>query len=234
MTDPVSEELARRAGEPLPWRWALVVALALHIAALGGLLLAARPKARALSLPAVRVHLASAVELPAPSKSPSTPVKSASPTTKVVPKREQALQAPHSGKKMAPPSPPVNQAAAKAASAPGGTTRKTSASSLQLGQGLAVGAGEEQSFPYDYYLQRLLATVEANWFKPQAPPGTRCRVRCRIARSGELLETGLEESSSHAAFDRAALRAVYAAAPFPPLPQGFGRSELILHLEFVQ
>lgn len=234
MTDPVSEELARRAGEPLPWRWALVVALALHLAALGGLLLAARPKARALTLPAVRVHLASALELPAPSKPTSTPVKSASPTAKVVPKREQAPQAPHSGKKTAPPSPPVSPKAAKAASAPGGTTRQTSTSSLQLGQGLAVGAGEEQSFPYDYYLQRLLATVEANWFKPQAPPGTRCRVRCRIARSGELLEAGLEESSPHAAFDRAALRAVYAAAPFPPLPQGFGRYELILHLEFVQ
>lgn len=234
MTDPVSEELARRASEPLPWWWAFFVALSLHLAGFGALVLAARPKARALTLPAVRVRLTSIPELPSPPKSFSAPVKTEAPTTKAEPKRDRTVQAPRSNKKTAPPSPSVSRAAAKAESASGSTTPQMGASGVNLGRGLAVGAGEGQSFPYDYYLQRLIATVEANWFKPQAPPGTRCRVRCRIARSGELLEVGLEEPSSHPAFDRATLRAVYAAAPFPPLPQGFARSELILHLEFVQ
>lgn len=233
MTDPVSEELARRAAEPLHWRWAFLLALSLHLAALGGLILAARPNTSALTLPTVRVRLASAPELPAPPKPSSAPLKTEAPATKAVSKGEQKAPAIPPKKKTAPPSPPVSPSATEGKPTSGSTTLQTSAVGL-WGQGVALGAGEGDSFPYDYYLQRLLATVEANWFKPQAPPGTRCRVRCRIARSGELLEAGLEQPSSHAAFDRAALRAVYAAAPFPPLPQGFVRSELILHLEFIQ
>ncbi|MBP1619594.1 MAG: TonB terminal [Acidobacteria bacterium] len=54
----------------------------------------------------------------------------------------------------------------------------------------------------------------------------------RIDRGGRLVESGIELPSGVAAFDRAALRAVYAAAPFPPLPQGFGGSTLTLHLDF--
>jgi TonB family protein len=57
-------------------------------------------------------------------------------------------------------------------------------------------------------------------------------VRCRIDRSGRLLEAGIEEESVVAAFDRAALRAIFAAAPFPPLPQGFSGQSLTLHLDF--
>lgn len=226
MTDPVSEELARRAGHPLPWRWAFVIAMGLHLAALVGLILAARPSSRALSLPALRVRLTSAPALPVAPKSSSAP---ATPTTKAVPKGEETPQAHRTVKKTAPLKKPVSRAKARETSS-GGTLSKPSG----LGRRVAVGAGDGQSFPYDFYLQRVLATVEANWFKPQAPSGTRCRVRCRIARSGELLEAGLEEPSPQATFDRAALRAVYAAAPFPPLPQGFVHSELILHLEFVQ
>ena len=78
----------------------------------------------------------------------------------------------------------------------------------------------------------MLALIEGNWFRPPAAAGTVCQVRCVIDRSGRLAEAGLESASASPAFDRAALRAVYAAAPFPPLPEGFGGTELTLHLEF--
>jgi TonB family protein len=101
--------------------------------------------------------------------------------------------------------------------------------------GLALGIGSgggEETFPFTYYLNRVLALIESNWFRPPAPADTHCRVRCVIDRSGRLVEAGLEQESASAAFDRAALRAVYAAAPLPPLPQGFGGTTLTIHLEF--
>jgi protein TonB len=103
--------------------------------------------------------------------------------------------------------------------------------------GIALGAGSgggDESFPFTYYLNRVLAVIEGNWFRPPAPPATRCTVRCVIDRSGRLVDAGLEQESASPAFDRAALRAVYAAAPFPPLPEGFGGTTLTLHLEFGQ
>ncbi|GBC80325.1 hypothetical protein HRbin09_01560 [bacterium HR09] len=242
MTDPVSEELARRAAEPIPWRGALVVAVGLHFLAFAALLLASRPARKALSLPAVKVHLAPMVSVPGPAAAPAggepktEPLKPAAkpapppkPAKTTPPAKVAAATKATVGKK-------ADQRPAAVESAGGGSGTAASAPSAGAagGLGLAESEGEGSPFPYQYYLERVLGAIEQNWFKPPAPPGTRCRVRCRIGRSGELKEAGLEEPSGVGAFDRAALRAVYAAAPFPPLPQGFGGSELILHLEFVE
>lgn len=252
MTDPVSEELARRAAEPVPWRGALVVALTLHLLGLAALLLASRPSHRALSLPAVKVHLAPVVAAPGPASAPAagsgqkadvqTPPAKAAVAAKPPVAAKPAKVA--SAGKPAPREKNERKVAQEEATAsePGVGSLKPGAGGepWQPGAGGGVGLGlagsgvEGPPFPYQYYLQRVLAAIEQNWFKPPAPPATRCRVRCRIGRSGELKEAGLEEPSGVGAFDRAALRAVYAAAPFPPLPQGFGGSELILHLEFVE
>lgn len=251
MNDPVSQELARRAAEKLPWRGAMLLALALHLAALGALLVAARPAHKALTLPAVRVHLAplpSAASSPTaapasgpapaarPSQSPPAKPAGASATS-----RNPARKAVRADKKPAGPAAakersqaPTRDQPTAGAPSPGGPAGGTGMAGSGRGLGVAAAPSDGPPFPYPYYLERLLVAIEQNWFKPQAPVGTRARVLCRIARSGRLLEAGLEEASGHGAFDRAALRAVYAAAPFPPLPQGFGGSELILHLEFVQ
>lgn len=115
---------------------------------------------------------------------------------------------------------------------PGGTgSGETRTASGTLGVSSGTDGGDT-SFPYAYYLTRLLGLIESNWFRPPSPAGTRCRVLCRLDRSGRLLDTGIEESSGIPAFDRAALRAVYASAPLPPLPQGWVGSTLTLHLEF--
>jgi len=236
MRDPVSEELSKRAQQPMPWRWALVAALGLHLAAFFALLAAARPSPKALSLPTVRVHLAplpvaSAPSAPAAGRESGPPAsKPLSPAPSPAPAQPKALRPAQGaksqgGKGEKPQAPPATPAPSQ-----GGEGKGSGAGGLNV----ASGTVEGPPFPYQYYLDRVLAAIEENWFKPQAPPGTRCRVRCRIARSGELKEAGLEEPSEHGAFDRSALRAVYAAAPFPPLPQGFAAPELILHLEFVQ
>ena len=246
MNDPVSSELEQRARLDLPWRWAVAGAVAIHLAVAGVLLLSPTHHRRALMLPSVQVRIMAA-PLPGGARGRTAPTRAAAPTKPqtpakprparpakpvprhVVPNVEAARRAP-----IPPPAAVAEEApgaplAAAPGAAPGGSNPIASASG-----GIALGAGGagEEPFPFSYYLNRVLALIERNWFRPPASAGTVCQVRCVIERSGRLAETGLESASASPAFDRAALRAVYAAAPFPPLPDGFGGTELTLHLEF--
>jgi TonB family protein len=55
-----------------------------------------------------------------------------------------------------------------------------------------------------------------------------------ILKGGRLENIRLEESSGIASFDRAALRALYAAYPLPPLPPAYGKPSLTVHLSFAE
>ena len=250
MNDPVSEELERRAHLDLGWWWALAGAAAIHLAVASVVLVAPSSSRRALTLPHVQVRIAtpplaggaaagkaaavSAPAKPAPEPAPAKrkghqpeepPLKHPIPDKRATQRTDAPLR----------PAPPAAAESARGESAGteslGGKSIVTSASG-----GIALGAagGGDEAFPFAYYLNRTLAVIEGNWFRPPAPSGTACRVRCVIDRTGRLIEAGLETESQTPAFDRAALRAVYASAPFPPLPQGFGGSTLTLHLEFGQ
>jgi TonB family protein len=43
-------------------------------------------------------------------------------------------------------------------------------------------------------------------------------VGVRIADNGRLMDASVDESSGDQVFDRSAIRAVFQAAPFPPIP----------------
>lgn len=108
-------------------------------------------------------------------------------------------------------------------------------SGLSLGGGgdaADAAAGVPSDFQFTYYLQRMLALIESRWYKPPVPPGTRARVRYTILSSGRLEAIQLEESSGVPAFDRAALRALYAANPLPPLPPAYRKPSVTVHLAF--
>jgi periplasmic protein TonB len=247
MNDPVSRELENRAQLHLPWQWAFLGALGIHLAVVAALLLTPSHAKRALRLPSVQVRLAA---LPAPARGPRVlphpPAATAKapapvPTARPAPRRKveslpsHPLPAKRPAKKAARPQPEEENPPAAPAEAPSSPALAGGQTSPAGGIALGGGAvGGEEPFPFTYYLNRVLAVIESNWFRPAAPPGTRCTVRCVIDRSGRLVEAGLEQESPSPAFDRAALRAVYAAAPFPPLPQGFGGARLTLHLEFGQ
>lgn len=248
MIDPVSAELEARAREHLPWRWALGSALVVHVVVALGLLVGGSHRPRALSLPSVQVRIAPG--LPAPARPAAQPARAAAPDA--APRKATVAPPPPARKAVAidrtarpsratprPATPDPVPAAGSVADA--GTDQAGAAPSQQGGGsgsggsgGVALGSGNgtEESFPFAYYLNRVLGSIEGNWFKPPVPPDTRCRVRCRIDRSGKVVEAGIEEPSAIPAFDRAALRAVYASAPFPPLPLGFAGTSLTLHLEF--
>ncbi|HPS77908.1 MAG TPA: TonB family protein [Thermoanaerobaculaceae bacterium] len=253
MIDPVSDELTQRARMHLPWRWALASALTLHLATGFALLLGGHRQPRAFSLPSVQVRLAAALPGPArPAGAPGGPARASSRpraiATAPLPPAHKTVQAERTPGRVRPtPRPAAGDQAPEAADAtsrpgaagPSGPPGSGSLGGRPDGQagvsgGIALGAGSgtEEVFPFSYYLNRVLGSIEGNWFKPPVPPETRCRVRCRIDRSGRLVEAGIEEPSATPAFDRAALRAVYASAPFPPLPLGFTGASLTIHLEF--
>jgi TonB family protein len=240
VNDPVSELLARRQTERLAWKGALGFSLTFHLALVATVLLAPVPHGRALTLPRVEVRLMAIPQRPpAAASKAETKVATAKPRPATVPPVRRKA-APHPPKRVA--AAPAKRARAAAPPPPAQATAR-SPEPVEAPAGgppehRAVGLGRGQSgstdeaFPYAYYLDRVLATIEANWFRPPAPADARCRVSCRIDRSGRVLQVGLEVPSAEPAFDRAALRAVYAAAPFPPLPQGYVPATLTLHLEF--
>jgi len=47
------------------------------------------------------------------------------------------------------------------------------------------------------------------------------KVVFRVLRSGRVGEAKLQEASGNFYFDQAAMRAILASSPFPPLPEGF-------------
>ena len=254
MRDAVGEELQRRWSEPWPWRSALGAALVFHAVVAALLTISPAHRSRSLQLPSVQVRMvsplaATARRPSAPATQPaSRPVRAAAPAPQ---KRPPAAKAPvHppapparsavSAAKSPPPAPPAparsdEALAPDAADAASGAGRGEPGALHSPAGAIALGPGNgasEEPFPFSYYLTRFVSVVESNWFRPPAPTETRCRVRCRIDRSGRLAEAGIEEESAVPAFDRAALRAIYASAPFPPLPEGFTGQSLTLHLDF--
>jgi protein TonB len=243
MNDPVSQELERRAHLEMPWRRALLGAFAIHLAVIAALLLTPTHRQRALRLPKIQVRLTAAILPAAPASTapagavparPRAPVPSPKPAVKK--KAEPQPRHPLPAKKPVREAPAAREEPEVAGTGNAGAPvvpGQQRAASGGIALGVAAG-GEDQRFPFTYYLNRVLALIESNWFRPPVSAETRCQVRCVIDRSGRLVEAGLEQESPSPAFDRAALRAVYASAPFPPLPQGFGGTTLTLHLEFGQ
>lgn len=253
MIDPVSAELEQRARLHLPWRSALAGALALHVAAGLALTLGGSHRPRALLLPSVQVRLTAALPVAArPAGAPAGPARQASaaravataapaparktvPTEKTPPRGKPTPQPRSRHTETDPaesPPAPASPGAARPGNGAGAGGPAGGTGAVSGGIALGAGTGTEEVFPFTYYLNRVLGSIESNWFKPSVPPETRCRVRCRIDRSGRLVEAGIEEPSAIPAFDRAALRAVYASAPYPPLPLGFSGASLTIHLEF--
>jgi len=239
--DPVSRVIAeseRATPRLLPW---VVVAAVLHGSVVGAAFLFGRAaSARPAHLPAVSVKLIrpdrppgrrSATTKPRPTVAAPTPRPTAAPTK--VP-RPQAT---------APPAPQVSEdamAVPEAERSPVPTpTDDPPDESGSSGAGLSLGGGEGAQIPgipadfhFSYYIERMLALIEARWYKPAVPEGTNALLRFRIHRDGHLDRIELEESSDVSSFDRAALRAMYAANPLPPLPPAYGKSTLTVHLRF--
>jgi len=236
--DPVShvlEERRRLERSYLPY---VVLALFLHGAVVIGVAVAARfSPHRPIHLPSVSVRL---VRMPSPGRKASRAPRAAAPRPTAVP---QPKPSPPPKVEEHRPQPSRRQASAEAMPARRATPAPTPAveepsgggRGLSLAQGASEGSiGIPSDFHFTYYVQRMLALIEARWYKPPVPAGTTALVRFSILRGGRVVDIAIEDSSGIPSFDRAALRAMYAANPLPPLPPAYGPSSLTVHLAFTE
>jgi len=98
--------------------------------------------------------------------------------------------------------------------------------------GTKVESVDAAYFPFNYYLNQVLSFISSNWYKPPAGEGTFCSVYFVISKTGRIIDAKVENSSGNSAFDRAALRAVLASNPLPPLPFDYYEDKLGIHLRF--
>lgn len=99
--------------------------------------------------------------------------------------------------------------------------------------GAGVTGIEGGDFPYTIYLDRMQALIGKNWFRPaQLAAGTEAVIYFRVNRDGTISDAKIETASSNGTFDRAALRAILATSPLPPLPYGYTGTFLGVHLKF--
>jgi len=85
-------------------------------------------------------------------------------------------------------------------------------------------------FPYPWYISQIRMALWRQWSSRMPGGGGGSVVVFSILPDGNVTDLRTEESSGDAAFDLTALGAVKDAAPFPPLPVGFKKPFLTIHL----
>lgn len=94
-------------------------------------------------------------------------------------------------------------------------------------EGVAV-ATQQQDFKFGWYLDRVRGKIGQNWNPPPDASDAKARVVFSINRSGWVGEVNLigDQSIGTFGFKQAAVRAIRASNPFPPLPEEFSRQSL--------
>ena len=91
---------------------------------------------------------------------------------------------------------------------------------------------DQADFNYPYYIERLALIIGMNWFKPTQTVTTNPVVHFQILKDGTIADARIVVSSGLPYVDRAALRAVLASSPLPPLPAEYGRSDIGIQVVF--
>ena len=238
MADAVSNVLDYRLGEV--GRGALGRALALALAAhvLGG--------AAAIWLPGllrrpaeppryVAVQIVPAARLgvttpppPAPPRAKPEPVPVPLPKVEapVLPDRKAKPEKP--APRTAPAPEPARTAPAAEPVQPEGTATGSATGTLAFGA--AVAGFDNPNFTYGYYVDQMLAKISSNWARPPVGSGVEAILYFRIGRDGRIDDLRIAHSSGYNGFDLAALRAVSASSPLPPLPRAFREDSLGVNL----
>lgn len=107
----------------------------------------------------------------------------------------------------------------------------------QTGRG-GVGIGGRGAFGtrFGWYRDLLEQIIAQKWRTDQVDPRLQSAppviVTFVIHRDGRTSDIRIEQSSGNKALDYSALRAVYDASPFPPLPTGYERNEARIEIWF--
>lgn len=102
--------------------------------------------------------------------------------------------------------------------------------------GIGVGRGSPFGDKYGYYVDLLRQKVAQKWRTGDVDPRIRSAppaiVTFTIRRDGSISSVRLAQTSGNMALDYSAQRAIADAAPFPPLPAGYGRSDVSIEFWF--
>ncbi|MEA2605000.1 MAG: periplasmic protein TonB [Acidobacteriota bacterium] len=96
--------------------------------------------------------------------------------------------------------------------------------------GSEIAGLDNPDFKFGYYIDQLLASIDAKWMRPPLGDNVRCIISFRIQRDGSITDLTVGESSGYNSFDLAALRAVQNASPFAPLPRAYRNDSLGVNL----
>ena len=93
---------------------------------------------------------------------------------------------------------------------------------------------DERNFEFPYYLGMMQRKIQRHFNVPRMLGVTHLEtvIYFRVVRSGRITGVVMKRSSSNPVFDLAAQRALNAADPLPPLPEGYGKSYLGVHFAF--
>jgi len=120
------------------------------------------------------------------------------------------------------------------------TLGSTGGGSVRASVGLGIkgsgGGTGGNSFFFPSYLQKIDSKIRWHWAPPPVGSGEDSLVvQFVINKNGAIDKNSVEvkESSGNIFFDQAALRAVFAAHPLPPLPEAYAEDRLIIYMNFV-
>lgn len=247
----VSEILERRlAVSDVPRGLGPAVSAAAHVTFLVLLFLVSRPQRIAVLPIALPVRVVSPRSLPgrpAPAVAAPAPVPTAPPAPVPAEKKKPVIEKVNQAEKIVPskkampepttkrqkwlePTPvPAGGAPSVELPAAGNGGAEGTAGALTFGTSVA---SLDVDFPFAFYVDQMLQLIGANWLKPDVPDGTATLVGFRIQRDGRISDVRIISASGLGVYDRAAVRAVYAANPLPPLPPEFRGENLGIHLRF--
>jgi TonB family protein len=247
----VSEILERRLSlSDAPRGLGPAVSALAHVTFLVFLVLVSRPRRITVLPVALPVHVVSPSSLPgrpAPAVKAPVPVPTAPPAPAAAEKKKPVIEKLNQPEKITPsksampePTPkrrkrieptPVPAAGAPSVELPAAGNGGAEGTSGALSFGTSV-ASLDVDFPFSFYVDQMLQLIGANWLKPDVPDGTVTVVGFRIQRDGRISDVNIISASGIGVYDRAAVRAVYAANPLPPLPPEFRGENLGIHLRF--
>jgi protein TonB len=132
---------------------------------------------------------------------------------------------------LSPPSDRRGKTAIEPASRPPATPLGQATGSIR-GQGSLT--LDVTDFPYAWYLRQVLQKVEEHWQTQNRAnePAQKPRIYVEIRRDGSIAPPRVEQSSGSSFYDRAALRAITEASPFPPLPADWANPSLRVLFNF--
>jgi len=118
----------------------------------------------------------------------------------------------------------------------GGASVESSVVGLDI-KGIGTGTGRGGgAFFFPSYLQKIDSKIRWHWAPPPMRSGEDSLVvQFVIKKDGGIDKRSVEvkESSGNIFFDQAALRAVFAAHPLPPLPKAYTEDRLIIYMNFI-